>query len=129
MSFTLNIHKTKALHQPGLPIPQKCPDGQIDEEIQHCLKCASTAFGRLRKRVFENNKIRSNTKLMVYRDVVVPALLYGSETWTAYSRHLKELEQYHQRSLCKITLGDRFVEHLRSVHDKRQHLPVVNHFN
>eukprot|EP00061_Rhincodon_typus_P014040 g40818.t1 len=26
-------------------------------------------------------------------------------------------------------LGDRFVEHLRSVHDKRQHLPVANHFN
>eukprot|EP00061_Rhincodon_typus_P004682 g23178.t1 len=29
----------------------------------------------------------------------------------------------------KRTLGDRFVEHLRSVHDKRQHLPVSNHFN
>eukprot|EP00061_Rhincodon_typus_P002274 g17052.t1 len=26
-------------------------------------------------------------------------------------------------------LGDRFVEHLRSVHDKRHHLPVAKHFN
>eukprot|EP00061_Rhincodon_typus_P000519 g11952.t1 len=26
-------------------------------------------------------------------------------------------------------LGDRFVEHLCSVCDKRQHLPVVNHFS
>eukprot|EP00061_Rhincodon_typus_P002574 g17922.t1 len=26
-------------------------------------------------------------------------------------------------------LGDRFVEHLRLVRDKRQHLPVTNHFN
>eukprot|EP00061_Rhincodon_typus_P004800 g23458.t1 len=26
-------------------------------------------------------------------------------------------------------LGDCFVEHLRSVHDKRQHLPVTKHFN
>eukprot|EP00061_Rhincodon_typus_P016454 g44681.t1 len=25
--------------------------------------------------------------------------------------------------------GDRFVQHLRLVHDKQQHLPVVNHFN
>eukprot|EP00061_Rhincodon_typus_P005360 g24771.t1 len=30
---------------------------------------------------------------------------------------------------AKRRLGDRFVEHLRSVCDKRQHLPVANHFN
>eukprot|EP00061_Rhincodon_typus_P003906 g21269.t1 len=29
----------------------------------------------------------------------------------------------------KRRLGDCFVEHLRFVRDKRQHLPVVNHFN
>eukprot|EP00061_Rhincodon_typus_P002910 g18795.t1 len=29
----------------------------------------------------------------------------------------------------KRRLGDCFVEHLRSVCDKRQHLPVTNHFN
>eukprot|EP00061_Rhincodon_typus_P003524 g20287.t1 len=29
----------------------------------------------------------------------------------------------------KRRLGDPFVEHLRSVRDKRQHLPVANHFN
>eukprot|EP00061_Rhincodon_typus_P013199 g39422.t1 len=28
----------------------------------------------------------------------------------------------------KRRLGDRFVEHLRSVRDKWQHLPVANHF-
>eukprot|EP00061_Rhincodon_typus_P001058 g13594.t1 len=29
----------------------------------------------------------------------------------------------------KRRLGDRFVEHLRLVRDKRLHLPVANHFN
>eukprot|EP00061_Rhincodon_typus_P019045 g48484.t1 len=29
----------------------------------------------------------------------------------------------------KQRLGHHFAEHLRSVHDKRQHLPVANHFN
>eukprot|EP00061_Rhincodon_typus_P003309 g19776.t1 len=29
----------------------------------------------------------------------------------------------------KRRLGDHFVEHLCSVHDKQQHLPVANHFN
>eukprot|EP00061_Rhincodon_typus_P004428 g22541.t1 len=32
-------------------------------------------------------------------------------------------------SETKRRLGDHFVEHLHSVHDKRQHLLVVNHFN
>lgn len=30
------------------------------------------------------------------------ALLYVADTWAIYSRHLKALEQYHKRSLCKI---------------------------
>eukprot|EP00061_Rhincodon_typus_P000291 g11178.t1 len=29
----------------------------------------------------------------------------------------------------KQRLGDRFVEHLHSVRDEQQHLPVVKHFN
>eukprot|EP00061_Rhincodon_typus_P000154 g10703.t1 len=29
----------------------------------------------------------------------------------------------------KRRLGNRFVEHLRSVRNKRQHLPIANHFN
>eukprot|EP00061_Rhincodon_typus_P005244 g24521.t1 len=37
---------------------------------------------------------------MVDRAVVVPALLYGSEMWTVYSRLLKVLEQYHPCCLC-----------------------------
>eukprot|EP00061_Rhincodon_typus_P014976 g42387.t1 len=68
----------------------------IDEEILHRLQCASASFGRLRKRGFKSNNIRSNTNIMVLRAVVVPTLLYCSETWTVYSRHLKLLEQFHQ---------------------------------
>eukprot|EP00061_Rhincodon_typus_P015062 g42530.t1 len=48
----------------------------IDEEIQHRLQCTSAAFGCLRKRVLEDNNIRSDTKVMVYRAVVVPPLSY-----------------------------------------------------
>eukprot|EP00061_Rhincodon_typus_P001529 g15029.t1 len=32
-------------------------------------------------------------------------------------------------SETKRRLGDHFVEHLRLIHDKRQHFPVTNHFN
>lgn len=74
----------------------------IDSEINHRLSCASGAYARLRKRVFEDRDLKAQTKLLVYRAVVLPTLLYGAESWTTYSRHLKALEGHHQRSLRKI---------------------------
>ena len=43
-----------------------------------------------------------DTKLPVYKAVVLPTLLYGAESWTTYSRHLRALEQHHQRTLRRI---------------------------
>ncbi|XP_029634968.1 uncharacterized protein LOC115210504 [Octopus sinensis] len=37
----------------------------LSDEIQHRLKCAGTAFGKLRTRVFADRDIRTETKLMV----------------------------------------------------------------
>ncbi len=74
----------------------------IDSEVNHRLSCASGAYARLRRRVFEDRDLSAQTKLLVYRAVVLPTLLYGAESWTTYSRHLRAMEQYHQRSLRKI---------------------------
>lgn len=74
----------------------------IDDEIHHRLSCVSGAFSRLRKRVFENRDLLAKTKILVYKAVMLPTLLYGSEAWTTYSWHLKALEAYHQRCLRKI---------------------------
>uniref|UniRef100_UPI00398F7C85 probable G-protein coupled receptor 139 n=1 Tax=Pristiophorus japonicus TaxID=55135 RepID=UPI00398F7C85 len=60
------------------------------------------ASGRLRKKVFEDEDLKPGTKFMVYSGLVVPAVLYASETWTMYSRRLKTLEKYHQFCLSKI---------------------------
>ncbi|KAJ8402831.1 hypothetical protein AAFF_G00361450 [Aldrovandia affinis] len=68
----------------------------IDAEIHHHIGCASGAFARLRKRVFEDRDIQTKTKLLAYQAVVLPSLLYGAESWTTYSRHMQALEQYHQ---------------------------------
>ena len=49
---------------------------------------ASLAFGRLHTNVWERNGIKLDTKLKVYKAVVLPALLYARETcWTVYQRH------------------------------------------
>jgi len=46
-------------------------------------KAASSAFGRLTKRVFLNHNLAiPTTKVAVYRAVCVSVMLYGCETWT-----------------------------------------------
>ncbi|XP_076068416.1 uncharacterized protein LOC143040860 [Oratosquilla oratoria] len=40
--------------------------------------------------------------MAVYNAVVIPTLLYASETWTTYRRHLDTLEKFHQRCLRSI---------------------------
>ena len=74
----------------------------IDNEVDARIAKASTAFGRLRKKVWERNGLTTRTKLKVYKAAVLPSLLYSSETWTVYSSHAKNLNCFHLDSLWKI---------------------------
>ena len=79
----------------------------LDSEVEHRIKAASSAFGRLTKRVFLNHNLAIPTKVAVYRAVCVSVMLYGCETWTLYRRHIKAFEAFHIRSLQSI-LGIRW---------------------
>ena len=74
----------------------------IDDEADARIAKASSAFGRLKDKVWERRGIRVETKLKVYSAVVLPSLLYGCETWTVYSRHVKKLNHFHLTCLRKI---------------------------
>ena len=76
----------------------------IDDEVAARTAKASVAFGRLRTNVWEQNGIRLDTKLKVYKAVVLPTLLYmyACETWTVYQRHAKKLNHFHLSFLRKI---------------------------
>ena len=76
--------------------------GSLDEEITARLAQASSAFGRLRKRLWDDHGIRTDTKVAVYRTVVLTSLLYSSESWTLYRRHIKKLDGFHMRCLRRI---------------------------
>ena len=43
-----------------------------------------------------------DAKISVYKSCVLTTLLYSSETWTTYRRHLKWLERFHQKCLQRI---------------------------
>ena len=54
----------------------------IDDEVNARIAKASAAFGRLRGSIWDRSGIRLDTRLKVYRSVVLPTLLYACETWT-----------------------------------------------
>jgi len=58
--------------------------GSLDDEITARLAKATAAFACLTKRLWDDHGIREDTKVQVYRAVVLTTLLYGSETWTLY---------------------------------------------
>lgn len=74
----------------------------LSREIDRRLQAAGIAFSRLRQRVFDNSDIQTNTKLKVYKAIIVPTLLYASETWATYSTDIKKLEDYHMRKLRQL---------------------------
>ena len=68
------------------------------------------AFCLLRGSIWDRSGIRLDTKLKVYRSVVLPTQLYACETWTVYQRHAKRLNHFHTsclRKLLKIKWQDR----------------------
>ena len=124
--LTISIKKTEVLYQPAPGTTRKDPEikidnqklknvdaftylgctltsnNSLDKEISNRIAKASAAFGRLRKRVWDERGLKTETKCAVYRAVVLSALLYGCETWTAYKKHIKLVEQFHQRCLRSI---------------------------
>ncbi|XP_076041829.1 uncharacterized protein LOC143025712 [Oratosquilla oratoria] len=127
LGLTINSKKTQILYQPSPNDPTRREPSiklgettlenvdhfpylgshlssnlDLNDEIQHRLKCAGTAFRRLRNRIFQDHDIRTDTKMAVYNAVVIPTPLYASKTWTTYRRHLDTLEKFHQRCLRSI---------------------------
>ena len=124
--LTISIKKTKVVCQsaPGKPYkePTITVKGQrlqvvdkftylgstlsrvlhIAYEVNARITKASAAFGRLRGSAWGRSGIRLDTKLKVYKAVVLPTLLYTSETWTVYQRHAKRLNHFHTSCLKNL---------------------------
>lgn len=125
LGLKINVKKTQILFQPA-PKDNTPPDIKIGEstlvnvdkfsylgsivsadaditaEVHQRIEQAATAFGKLKNRVFSDSDIRLDTKSKAYKAIIIPTLLYASETWTTYHRHLKALEKFHQRYLRNI---------------------------
>ena len=80
-------------------------DCSMEPELSARIAKANSAFNKLDKRLWSKSGIRLETKVMVYRAVVLSCLLYGSEAWTLNAKQIRRLERFHQkclRSICRI---------------------------
>ncbi|VDL97734.1 unnamed protein product [Schistocephalus solidus] len=75
---------------------------RIDDEVAQRISKASQAFGRMQASMWNRYGIHLNTKLKMYKAVVLTTLLYGAETWTVYSNQARKLNYFHLSCLRKI---------------------------
>ena len=74
----------------------------LDAELNTRIGKAMTVMARLAKRVWDNTMLTVNTKMRVYQACVLSTLLYGSESWTLYSRQERRLNAFHLRCLRRL---------------------------
>ena len=147
--FTISLKKTEVLHQSppgGVYSPPKINiegtslnsvehftylgsvisnDVTVNKDLDKRLTRASSSFGRLHKRVWQNHSLRLSTKIQVYRAVVVPTLLYGCATWVLYRKQIRLLKRFHQRCLRSI-MGIKWQEYVTNEEAlKRASLPSL----
>ena len=85
-------------------------DGTCEEEIEQRVGAAVRVIGAMRKEVLERKELKKATKMRVYNAIVLPTMLYGSETWTVMKRHESRLgatEMAYLRRVEGVTRMDR----------------------
>ncbi|BHF78991.1 hypothetical protein SprV_0602210800 [Sparganum proliferum] len=83
---------------------------KIDDEVANRISKASQAFGRLQSTVWNRHSLQMSTKLKMYKDMILPTLLYGAETWTVYTKQARRLNHFHLsclRSILSLNWQDR----------------------
>ena len=73
-----------------------------DDEIENRIGIATRMVGTLKRQVIERKELSKATKLRVINAIVVPTLLYGSETWTLQKRHKSKIQAMEMRYFRKV---------------------------
>uniref|UniRef100_A0A2H1WXI8 SFRICE_041042 n=1 Tax=Spodoptera frugiperda TaxID=7108 RepID=A0A2H1WXI8_SPOFR len=77
-------------------------DNTLATEIPSRIANAAANFGRLNARVWRSHDLRLETKISVYKALILPVLLYGAETWCLYKSDIRKLDTFHLRCLRSI---------------------------
>ncbi|XP_030835970.1 uncharacterized protein LOC115921853 [Strongylocentrotus purpuratus] len=79
-------------------------DIRIDSELVKRMAKDSSAFGRLRTRLWNNHRVSTRVECKIYRAIVLSTVLYGAESWTLYKSQVKKLHAFMMRHLRAIMI-------------------------
>ena len=74
-------------------------DGRMEEKIRSRIGNAARVIGVLNEPVWKRKELSSRTKLRVYNAIVVPTLMYGSETWVLNKQQESAVQATEMRVL------------------------------
>ena len=66
-------------------------DVSLTSEINNRIAKAASLFSHLKTKDWHNSNLTIKTKLTVYNAVILPALLYGAEAWSANAHQINRL--------------------------------------
>ena len=89
-------------------------DGRMEEEIRSRIGKAARVIGALNEPVWKRKELSRRTKLRVYNAIVVPTLMYGSETWVLNKQQESAIQATEMRVLRRIA-EKRMVDRVRNV--------------
>ncbi|BHF60417.1 hypothetical protein SprV_0100338200 [Sparganum proliferum] len=75
---------------------------KIDDGVAHRIAKVSQTFGHLQITAWNRHCLHLNTKLKVYKAVILPVPMYGTETWTVDRKQARRLNRFHLSRLQRI---------------------------
>ena len=88
-------------------------DNSVDAEVESCINRAAQVFRSVSRLVWYQNKIKVSTKIKLFKSVIIPTLLYGSETWNLLTHHTQRLQVFVNKCL-KIIIRTSLWEEMRN---------------
>ena len=82
-------------------------DNSDETDVIYRIKRGSNAFGALKSNIFTNYRISPKVTASVYESLILPIVLYGSETWCLTEKLYDLLRLFHRRcvrTMCRINL-------------------------
>ena len=86
----------------GSMLSSDCSD---TEDVRRRIAKASSAFGAVRAEIFANRNVFFEAKKLIYEGLILPILLYGSETWCLTEDLFNRLRTFHARcirAMCRV---------------------------
>lgn len=79
-----------------------CRDGRIDQEVLNRVKKANGVFYSICTTIIGKQEIKKETKIVLFKTIFLPVLMYGAESWTVLDKHVSKITAVEMRYLRRV---------------------------